>query len=920
METITHTAADASAPIAGAASLPGVADAEEKFPVATSVAFFVENRNAVRIVARLAAALDPATEVSLVTADAGGLISAWVAEEWASHPGLPVVENVLDARPHVAAADLGEVITRELRRWIENRGVDRVVLFNDQSVRGRCVVRAAHPTAAVVLIQDGTLEFESRVMSLGRQDQNWYYGTSGVDRVCVWGTQGRQRLLGKLAEAGTVPEVRVTGSVMHSADVQLAGAYEHKEDLRRRGDAREPLDVLIMDQPLAGQRKTSRGAHRNALKALVSVVERGDRVTIKPHPSSDDSHLRFLESLPRVTVLGPGVTLGDSHLREFDVALTWFSTSYLDTLAAGVPMVFVGIPDVNVVMPQLKSELLRNTYSVDEALEVLTEFRERGVFRANAAGIVPDALLRMNADVEADVVAAIIDAVIEAPVDDARAHVALSPHPKHAGTDGAVAPVVPHATRRARALADLARPPAPTVRIAVLGERFIQRVGVSLPIMAFARHLAATGQGEVRLIDVMQYASVSDVLAELDADEIVIINSLRPFWVKPWMSTLVERLRGAGRTPFVYAHETRAVVEREHAAFRSSHAAMLEALPGAVMLCVSDAQRQMFTEMGIPTSRTIFNTSAGVVDRPREVAPIRERSSVVMVGSVQARKGATLFSQVAELAAERGLDIDFTWVGGGNPTPELFLSDRVNWTGHLSRAGTEAALDSSDVFFLSSIDDPMPLSALEAIAARRRVVSYSGVGTHEIMAGVPGYESFADYRPEAALDAIMRVLETEPDQAAFGEVVDMFSAEAFSERLLAVVRAEGASAFAALTDAPASGIAGGAVPIREISRAVRAERFHEARVLSRQLARSNPTPGGMRALAAAWLAGGERDYALALLRTGYLLADNDETFKTAVAVDFSRFGINARELDRWTLRNATQRAWRRVRPHVSRRR
>ncbi|GMA35848.1 glycosyltransferase family 4 protein [Demequina litorisediminis] len=519
-----------------------------------------------------------------------------------------------------------------------------------------------------------------------------------------------------------------------------------------------------------------------------------------------------------------------------------------------------------------------------------------GRFRANAEGVVPDALLRLNPDVERDVADAIL-APIDVPED--------SPA-------GPAAERFPRSARREAALFALGAPPAPRTKIAVLGERFVQSIGVSLPIMAAARHLTATAQAEVRLIDVMEYHSVEAVLAEPRPDEVVLINSLRPFWVKPWLPDLVTALRGRGRTPFVYAHETRAVVEREHAAFRSAHRAMLEALEGCAVLCVSESQARMFAEMGAPTTRVVYNTSPGIV--PAAITPRRrgERAQVVMVGSVQARKGADWFSRVADLAAERRLPLDFVWVGGG--TPDIYQSPAVAWKGHLPRRSAEAIVRASDVFLLSSVDDPMPLSALEAIAAGVRIVAYTGVGSDEVLAGVRGYASYDRHDPEEMLAAVEAVLTQEVDAAEYQAIVDTFSVEAFSERLLAVVAADAAAASGARDAARPAG--GGPVPVRDVARALRAERLDEARILTRQVVRAHPHEATLRSLATAWLGVGEREYALALLRTAYLVSDNEDEFRAAVDVTFAKYGVSMRHVDRWSMRNATRRAWRRVRPYA----
>jgi hypothetical protein len=162
-----------------------------------------------------------------------------------------------------------------------------------------------------------------------------------------------------------------------------------------------------------------------------------------------------------------------------------------------------------------------------------------------------------------------------------------------------------------------------------------------------------------------------------------------------------------------------------------------------------------------------------------------ERPRIVMVGSMQDRKGLDLFSRVAELAYAQGLPWRFAWIGHKTWRigPSTLLSDRVEWMGALSRDRVREELAASDVFFLSSVDDPMPLSVVEAVQQRLRTVTYHRVGSREVLEGVPGYRSFAEYTPEAALDALRHVLDEEVSEEEYQDVEALFDISAFTARM-----------------------------------------------------------------------------------------------------------------------------------------
>jgi glycosyltransferase involved in cell wall biosynthesis len=150
------------------------------------------------------------------------------------------------------------------------------------------------------------------------------------------------------------------------------------------------------------------------------------------------------------------------------------------------------------------------------------------------------------------------------------------------------------------------------------------------------------------------------------------------------------------------------------------------------------------------------------------------------------RKGVELFSKVADRAKELGLPWRFHWLGGIHSRNSGPHSPNVTWWGWVDNV--EEFLANADVFFLSSRDDPFPLSCLEALRARRRCIAYAATGVAEAMRGVPGCAVYEEHTPEAALAAIERVLGETPDGAAYARVHDGFiRVSAFAKRMDAVL-------------------------------------------------------------------------------------------------------------------------------------
>ncbi len=122
-------------------------------------------------------------------------------------------------------------------------------------------------------------------------------------------------------------------------------------------------------------------------------------------------------------------------------------------------------------------------------------------------------------------------------------------------------------------------------------------------------------------------------------------------------------------------------------------------------------------------------------------------------GSIEPRKGPDLFLQVAgDLAKARGdLSAHFVWIGGDKEqvrtmrrqARELRCEDNVHFIG--SRPDVRPYYDASDVFLLTSREDPFPLVMLEAALRGKPVVCFDNSGgapefvQHDAGFVVPGF-------------------------------------------------------------------------------------------------------------------------------------------------------------------------------------
>ncbi|MFJ9720205.1 glycosyltransferase family 4 protein [Streptomyces sp. NPDC101213] len=703
------------------------------------IAVFVENRNGVDLASKILRAEGAdAHSFHLLGGDRDGKIVGWTEEEAAARFGGPAAHALFTGEEELSDAEFLEEFGHRVRAFAEKERIDRLVFFEDLSQRSRRLVGVLGRTLPLVLVQDRHLDFRHRRTGTGRRDRSWYYGASSPAAVCVWGPATAHHLLFRSADAD--PPVHITGALGHSDDPALLRAARSATHRHARKPG-EPLRMVVIDQPLSRQGTLSRGEHRELLARLREVLGEFGEVEVKQYPAGLDG---------------------------YDLAVAFLAPAHFQALPAGTPLIWFGPPALDIVFPTVDHPLLRNVGTVGELVDAVAGLKRSGTFPANTHGEPVEHFVALQDDVAGRVLRVVEEAAVpEEPP---------APRRPRAG-DGL--------SRAERALRAVRGQLAPPRSLAVLGLGFTYETGVAIPVLTYTQALLAHSPVDIRYFDLTAYDRCEDVLADLADAGVVLVNSLAPFWRSPLAGELVAKLRERGTSVALYAHETEYVMDFEGSRNPLRHEELVGLLPGLKVLCVSSAQADMFRALGVSDPVVVYNTVPRDAHRARARRTPGARPRVVMVGSMQDRKGLDLFSRVAELAYAQGLPWRFAWIGPrtwriGSTT---LLSDRVEWLGALSRNRVREELAASDVFLLSSVDDPMPLSVVEAVQQRLRTVTYHRVGSREVLEGVSGYRSFAEYTPEAALDALCRVLDDEVSEAGYQDVEELFDIAAFTARM-----------------------------------------------------------------------------------------------------------------------------------------
>lgn len=330
-------------------------------------------------------------------------------------------------------------------------------------------------------------------------------------------------------------------------------------------------------------------------------------------------------------------------------------------------------------------------------------------------------------------------------------------------------------------------------RILVIAHDFKLLTGCSRSLSHYLNAMTLRGGHEFTSIELAPGAHAEAARNHAETHDFVIINSISPLFTHEGMIELAQAL--GPKKVAIYLHETQWIFEKLQREQPERFQKFIEALPSLNLLCVSQMQRDWLrVEYGVKNSALIHEVTTLIETVPETAfsARLDPRAplSIVMAGTLQPRKGTSLFSKVADLAHEAGLPWKFSWAGKQVcKDEEIYKSSRVAWLGNLDNAAMSKFVLGADVFFLSSEDDPFPLCVLEALQAQKRAVVYQKTGVSELLAekNAPGIV-FDAYTPQAAFAAIKEVVNLPCSHESFSAINQNLSLAAFTSRLHEAIR------------------------------------------------------------------------------------------------------------------------------------
>jgi glycosyltransferase involved in cell wall biosynthesis len=328
-------------------------------------------------------------------------------------------------------------------------------------------------------------------------------------------------------------------------------------------------------------------------------------------------------------------------------------------------------------------------------------------------------------------------------------------------------------------------------RLLVIAHDFQLSTGVSRPISHYLNAMSQLGGYELTSIELAKGAEGKSVAIDLDAHDFVIINSYAPFINNPGLLTLAAKTAASNHGKLaIYLHETDWGFDKFESDYPDLYKEFRDCAKLFPFLLVSNMQAEIIKRR-FSASRcyVVYNTTTiesfsqvKSESATNRFTKNRGRIKIVMAGTLQTRKGVNLFSDVADFAKDSGLNWEFVWAGW-EADKNIRKSSNVNYVGNLNQKDLTRLLEGSDLFFLSSVDDPFPLSVLESMQLKKRVVVFKNSGISEVIQGVAGTAIYATHEVHAAITAINKALAEEIDLVKYTELNEMLGLHAFMDRM-----------------------------------------------------------------------------------------------------------------------------------------
>ncbi len=319
----------------------------------------------------------------------------------------------------------------------------------------------------------------------------------------------------------------------------------------------------------------------------------------------------------------------------------------------------------------------------------------------------------------------------------------------------------------------------------IIGHNWNLSTGVSRSISHYMNVMMERDDINITSIELENNATASILENDIKTSDFVIFNSIALFMNHDGFAELIKECDPNRYA--IYPHETEWGFDTFQKQQPERYSQFKKLARKSNFFCVSHMQAKLLkNRFSTINTHIIYETttlSCGFnIKKIRHDIQKESPVRIIMAGTIQPRKGVTLFSETADLAKSSGKNWQFIWAGKPH-IEEVYKSNNVEFVGALEGDEYFKFLQECDVFFLSSIDDPFPLSCLEAIHFYKRLIVFKETGISEIVSDLSGAKIYNAHNPEAAFRALETVVASNIDVEMFSILGEKFRVVNFILRI-----------------------------------------------------------------------------------------------------------------------------------------
>ncbi|MDM8119940.1 glycosyltransferase family 4 protein [Succinatimonas hippei] len=727
---------------------------------------FCENKNTVNLANTIFSDYLHLIDIKFITYDWTNIVINWVNSIKTINN--TEFENIHNSSYKLSTSDrvtLQNSIYLETKQFLLNH-TDRTTLlfFSDCSVRGYAISKAAQDVGIKrILVQDGHLEFETPGVNIQKLDQNAYYGATLPEQIFVWG-EGIKLRIKRWFKAD-------------DASISVVGKVESETSsiIKLERDINKPLHILWADQPILDQKKIDKSSYIKEIEDIVAILKQYD-TTLKFHPSTTSKTKELIKNIisnTDIKIIEDGF-ISDEDLTKYDLVFTYFSTIYTQAIKVKVPVIFYCLRSCRIWMPSIGNEFIKNCYNLEELSDFLKKYDINNIFEPNeitSTNNLSYYLKRRGA--QKDIATYIINNDDNVPYEK---DIILNLCDSNISLDLFSKSLIPQIPKN----------------VLIISHDFSLNTGVAVSALNFGDYITNNLGVNCKYYIINGSTTLEDLQKITSTFSYIVINSVAAFFR---YSTLLDFIKTLSKKKYIYIYVHESSMMFEHALkskkMEINTKKFIAFAKNLFFLFVSNKQKDELKKFNIINGVVVYNCISQYVQvncniSHKELFKNPNYKRILMIGSIQPRKGVDLFVKTSRLSKSIGNKYKFIWIGSITKDWNEPLPYDVDWLGKLSKEQTLFCIQQCDVVFISSLEESFSLVAAEAALFNKKVVCYSQLGITELFDDTIGFYTFNEYTESAALSAIEKAIIT--DDVNTKKIVSPLLINNFSLNILLLLR------------------------------------------------------------------------------------------------------------------------------------